>query len=83
MAAALVRGVQRQGVIATAKHFAANSIENSRFRVDVKMSERALREVYLPHFRRCVEAGVGAVMSAYNQVNGAYCGTIDRCSASC
>jgi len=74
MAAALIRGAQRRGVIATAKHFAANSIENSRFRVDVRIAERPLREVYLPHFRRCVEEGVGAVMSAYNQVNGEYCG---------
>jgi beta-glucosidase len=74
MAAALVRGAQRRGVIATAKHYAANSIENSRFRVDVRIEERPLREVYLPHFRRCVEEGVGAVMSAYNQVNGQYCG---------
>ena len=74
MAAALVRGVQKHGVIACAKHFAANSIENSRFKVDVQMDERALREVYLPHFRRCVDAGVGSVMSAYNQVNGASCG---------
>ncbi len=74
MAAAFVRGCQSEGVIATAKHYAANSIENSRFRVDVRFAERPLHEVYLPHFRRCVEAGVGAVMSAYNQVNGAYCG---------
>ena len=74
MAAALIRGAQRRGVIATAKHYAANSIENSRFRVDVRIDERPLREVYLPHFRRCVEEGVGAVMSAYNQVNGTYCG---------
>lgn len=72
MAAALVRGVQRH-VMACVKHFAANSIENSRFRVNVRLTERALREVYLPHFRRCVDEGVAAVMSAYNRVNGAYC----------
>jgi beta-glucosidase len=73
MGAALVRGVQRH-VMACAKHYAANSIENARFKVDVRVSERVLREVYLPHFKRCVDEGVAAVMSAYNQVNGAYCG---------
>jgi beta-glucosidase len=74
MGAALTRGVQRHNVVATVKHFAANSIENARFTVDVRIDERALREVYLPHFKRCVDAGAGAVMSAYNQLNGAYCG---------
>jgi beta-glucosidase len=59
--------------MACVKHLAANSIEKARFRVDVRLSERALREVYLPHFRRCVDEGVAAVMSAYNRVNGAYC----------
>ncbi len=74
MGAALVTGVQQHGVVATVKHYAANSMENVRFKVDVTLDERPLREVYLPHFKRCVDAGVGAVMSAYNQVNGAYCG---------
>jgi beta-glucosidase len=74
LGAALVRGVQHHNVVATAKHYAANSLENARFTVDVVLDERALREVYLRHFERCVAAGVGAVMSAYNQLNGAYCG---------
>lgn len=74
MGAALVRGVQRHNVVATPKHFAANSMENARFTVDVSLDERSLREVYLPHFKRCVDAGAGAVMSAYNRVNGDYCG---------
>lgn len=73
MGAALVRGVQRH-VMACIKHYAANSIENARMKVDVRLSERTLREVYLPHFKRCIDAGAAAVMSAYNQVNGAYCG---------
>lgn len=73
MGAALVRGVQRH-VMACVKHYAANSMENARFKVDVQISERTLREVYLPHFKRCVDEGVAAVMSAYNQVNGEYCG---------
>ncbi|MEM1230584.1 MAG: glycoside hydrolase family 3 C-terminal domain-containing protein [Pseudomonadota bacterium] len=74
MGAALVRGVQRHNVIATIKHFAANSMENARFEVDVQLDARTLHEVYLPHFKRCIDEGAGAVMSAYNQVNGAYCG---------
>lgn len=74
MGAALVRGVQHHNVVATPKHFAANSMENARFTVDVALEERPLHEVYLPHFKRCIDAGAGAVMSAYNQLNGAYCG---------
>jgi beta-glucosidase len=74
LGAALVRGVQHHNVVATVKHYAANSMENARFQVDVRLDERPLREVYLRHFERCVDAGAGAVMSAYNQVNGAWCG---------
>jgi len=51
-----------------------NSIENSRFRVSVQIGEKRLREDYLPHFKECIDAGAGAVMSAYNKVNGDYCG---------
>ena len=46
MGAALVRGVQKQKVMACVKHFAANSIEKSRFRVNIKISEKILQEVY-------------------------------------
>ena len=74
MGAALSRGVQHHNVVATVKHFAANSMENARFKVDVQLEERPLREVYLPHFKRALDAGAGAVMSAYNQLNGAFCG---------
>ncbi len=73
MGAALVRGSQRH-VMACVKHFACNSMENARFKVDVRIDEADLRDLYLPHFRRCVDAGVAAVMSAYNKVNGAWCG---------
>jgi hypothetical protein len=66
-------GIQRH-VMACVKHFAANSIENVRFKVDVRIDERALREVYLPHFKRCVDAGAACVMSAYNRLNGEHCG---------
>ena len=73
MGAALTRGIQRHAM-ATVKHFAANSMENARFRVDVEVDEVALHEVYLPHFKRIVDEGVACVMSAYNQVNGEWCG---------
>ncbi len=73
LGAALTRGLQRH-VMACAKHFACNSIEDNRVRVDVQVPERTLREVYLPHFRACVDAGVASVMSAYNSLNGAWCG---------
>ncbi len=73
MGAALVRGSQRH-VMACVKHFACNSIENARFKVDVRIDEADLRDLYLPHFRRCVDAGVASVMSAYNKVNGEWCG---------
>jgi beta-glucosidase len=74
MGSALGTGIQAHGVIATVKHFALNSMENARFTVNVKVDERTLHEVYLPHFKACVDAGVASVMSAYNKVNGEYCG---------
>ena len=73
LAAALTRGLQRH-VMACMKHFALNSMENARFKVDVTIDERALHEVYLPHFRRVADEGVASVMSAYNSVNGEWCG---------
>jgi len=73
MAAALTRGLQRH-VMACMKHFALNSMENARFTVDVTVDERALHEVYLPHFERVAAEGVASVMSAYNSVNGNWCG---------
>ncbi|MGE0320843.1 MAG: beta-glucosidase [Polyangiaceae bacterium] len=73
MGVAFIQGVQ-QHVLASAKHFAANSIEESRFQVSANMDERTLREIYLPHFEAAVkEANVGSVMSAYNKLNGEYC----------
>ncbi|MDY3748048.1 MAG: glycoside hydrolase family 3 C-terminal domain-containing protein [Lachnospiraceae bacterium] len=73
MGSALVKGVQKH-VMACVEHFAANSIENARFKVDVRMDERALREVYFPHFKKCIDAGAAAVMSAYNRFRGEWCG---------
>ena len=74
MGAALANGIQTHNVAATVKHFALNSMENARFKVDVQIDERALHEVYLPHFKRAVDAGCATVMSAYNKMNGEYCG---------
>ena len=71
--AALTRGVQRNAM-ACAKHYALNSMENARFHVDVTIDEDVLQEVYLPHFRRTVDEGVAAIMSAYNSVNGEWAG---------
>ncbi len=74
MGVSLMTAVQRHNVMVCAKHFALNSIENSRFFVDVELDDRTLHEVYLPHFRRCVDAGLASVMSAYNRVRGQWCG---------
>src|SRR5271169_680840 len=73
MAAAATVGAQRNNVMACAKHIGLNSIEETRDFVDVRVDERTLREVYLPHFERVVKADVASVMSAYNRVNGDYC----------
>lgn len=74
MGVAFVQGVQ-QYVLANPKHYAGNSIEDTRFDVDVTIDERALREIYLAHFRAAVlEGGAASVMSAYNSVNGQFCG---------
>ncbi|MFF8881829.1 glycoside hydrolase family 3 C-terminal domain-containing protein [Streptomyces flaveolus] len=68
--AAFIRGVQDQGVAATAKHYVGNDSETDRLTVDVRVGERALREVYLAPFEAAVAAGVGLVMAGYNAVNG-------------
>ena len=73
LGAALTRGVQRHAM-ACVKHLACNSMENARFVVDVTVDDVSLHEVFLPHFRRVVDEGVAAVMSAYNSVNGRWCG---------
>ncbi|HEX9063878.1 MAG TPA: glycoside hydrolase family 3 C-terminal domain-containing protein [Streptosporangiaceae bacterium] len=71
--AGYVAGVQDLGVAATVKHFVANDYETERFTASTQVSQRALRELYLPPFEVLVrEAGAWAVMAAYNAVNGVF-----------
>jgi beta-glucosidase len=78
MATQIVTGLQSQGVAATVKHFAANNQETERGTIDARVSERALREIYLPAFQAAVQEGhAWAVMSAYNRLNGTYCSAND------
>ncbi len=77
MGSALVKGVQEENVTACVKHFAFNQMEISRFKVDVECGIRTEREVFLPHFKKCIDAGAGSVMSAYNLYQGTYCGHHD------
>ncbi|MBT4493824.1 MAG: glycosyl hydrolase, partial [Gammaproteobacteria bacterium] len=74
MGVAFVSGAQNH-VLASPKHFALNNLEMTRFEMSANIDMRTLHEVYLPHFKRCVvEGGAGSVMSAYNKMNGVYCG---------
>jgi len=74
MGVAYIQGVQSENVIPSVKHFAANNQEFERHRIDEKIDARTLHEIYLPAFRAAVqEAGVWAVMNAYNKVNGLWC----------
>ena len=72
IAVANLTGAQSQGIITESKHFAANNQETNRDTVNEIIDDRTLREIYLPAFEATVKAGVGAVMCAYNQVNGSY-----------
>jgi beta-glucosidase len=74
MAAQFIKGVQSQKVVATVKHFAGNNQEWDRYDVSSDIDERTLQEIYLPAFRAAVkEGGAGAVMNAYNLLNGVHC----------
>jgi beta-glucosidase len=72
-AAAAIRGIQSNPVLAQAKHYAANNQETNRNTIDARVDERTLREIYLPAFERAVkEGGAGSVMCSYNKLNGPY-----------
>ena len=74
MGAALVRGVQDEDIMACVKHYAFNDMENARFKCSVTCDQRTEQEVYLPHFKDCVDAGAASIMSSYNRYNGVQCG---------
>lgn len=74
MAARYIQGVQRHAVIATAKHYNVNAQEEKRQEVDALLDERTLQEIYTLPFALAVKVGhIGAVMGAYNKINGRYC----------
>ena len=74
VAVAWLRGLQSRKVAAVVKHLAANDSETERQIMNSVVDERVLREVYLLPFEMAVEAGAWGIMSAYNRVNGTYCG---------
>ena len=75
LAVAYIRGVQREGVACCVKHFVGNDTEFERMTISSEIDERTLRELYLVPFERAVtDAGVRSIMTAYNRLNGTYCG---------
>ncbi len=77
MGASLVKGVQSKNVAACVKHYAFNQMEISRFKVSVDCDKRTEREVFLPHFKDCIDAGAASIMSSYNLYKGTQCGHHD------
>jgi beta-glucosidase len=67
-----IKGVQSKGVITTVKHFACNNSEYDRHKCNSVVDERSLREIYLPAFKKAIEAGSLGLMTSYNPVNGTY-----------
>jgi len=75
MACAYIKAVIKTGVMPVIKHFAANNCENKRKNCNSVVDERTLREIYFPAFKAAVvDGGVPGIMSAYNLLNGEYCG---------
>jgi len=70
MGKSLMLGVQSNNVMACIKHYTVNNQENTRFKVNVEVEERTLREIYLPQFKECVDNGAASAMGAYNRFRG-------------
>jgi len=78
MAVPYIQALQSKDVAASVKHYLANNQEDNRFRIDVSMSERALREIYLPGFKAAItDGGALTVMAAYNKFRGDWCSEND------
>lgn len=73
MGTSLMKGVQSHNVMACIKHYAFNNQENTRFEINVEADERVAREVYLAHFKECVDNGAASLMGAYNLFRGHQC----------
>ncbi|MGW1560700.1 beta-glucosidase [Streptomyces sp. NPDC002144] len=72
LVAAEIKGIQDEHLIATVKHFAMNNQEQDRMSIDVRVDEQTLHELELRGFEAAIDAGAGAVMGAYNKVNGTF-----------
>lgn len=72
-----VLGVQSTGTVATLKHFVANNTDFFRRKSNSVVDERTLNEIYMPAFKAGIDADAGAVMTAYNLINGEWCGQSD------
>ncbi|MFF4836513.1 beta-glucosidase [Streptomyces sp. NPDC001315] len=72
LVAAEIEGIQGEGLVATVKHYALNNQERDRNSIDVRVDERTMHEIELRGFEAAVAAGTGAVMGAYNKVNGTF-----------
>lgn len=74
LAVPYIKGLQSNGVAACVKHYACNNEERHRHKTDVELSERALREIYLPAFEMAVkEGGAWSMMASYNLFRGTHC----------
>ncbi len=73
MGTSVMNGVQKHNVMACIKHYALNNQENSRFKINTNADERVLREVYLAHFKECINNGAASVMGAYNKFRDEQC----------
>ncbi|EDR26283.1 thermostable beta-glucosidase B, putative [Entamoeba dispar SAW760] len=74
MGASYIIGVQKNGVAACVKHFVANNQETQREEINVEISQRALREIYVEAFRIALQGNPMTLMTSYNKVNGQYVG---------